>query len=112
MKRSRWAASALCHRKNEAGVWTAAPGVGGASYAYVTPHVSGVLTPWTNAEWTLSVERSVSQPAAAQFASFMGVADRPADISFQPDHGWSYSAVLKQTLTGHFTITGQRELLK
>jgi hypothetical protein len=83
----------------------ASQGVGGASYAYVTPHVSGALTPWTNAEWTLSVERSVSQPAAAQFASFMGVADRPAGVSFQPDHGWSYSAVLKQTLPGAVVVS-------
>ena len=75
-------------------------GAGGASYGYVTPHISGVLTPWTNAEWTLSAERSVSPPAAAQFASFIGVAARPAGVSFQPDHGWSYSAVLKQTLPG------------
>jgi hypothetical protein len=83
----------------------ASQGVGGASYAYVTPHVSGVLTPWSNAEWTLSVERSVSQPAAAQFASFMGVAGRPADVSFQPDHGWSYSAALKQTLPGAVVVS-------
>jgi len=86
-------------------VGVASQGVGGASYAYMTPHVSGVLTPWTSAEWTLSIERTVSQPAAAQFASFMGVADRPAAASFQPDHGWSYSAVLKQTLPGAVVVS-------
>jgi hypothetical protein len=80
-------------------------GAGGASYAYVTPHISSVLKPWADAEWTVSVERSVSQPAAAQYASFIAAPDRPADVSFQPDHGWAYTAALKQTLPGAVVVS-------
>lgn len=78
----------------------AGPASDSAAYAYLTPRVAAVLTPWSDATWTISAERAVTAPNAAQFASFIQTADHPAAGAFQPDHEWRYVASVKQTLAG------------
>ncbi|MEI9963747.1 MAG: hypothetical protein WDM92_02660 [Caulobacteraceae bacterium] len=67
-----------------------------ASYAYLRPRLSGVIIPWSTGQWRLSVERVVSDPDTAAFASFAQAADGAG--VFEPDHAWLYQAVVNQQL--------------
>jgi hypothetical protein len=87
------------------GVAAGASGGSGATYAYLTPHVAGAFTPWTDAEWSLSAEHAVAPPDAAQFAAFITTPDRQAAASFQPDRAWRYVASVKQTLRGDVSLS-------
>ncbi len=78
---------------------------GSGSYRYLRPRLSGTIMPWSGGQWTLSLERVVSPPNAAAFASFVQAADRPAAAAFEPDHEWRYRASLQQMFAGGASMT-------
>ncbi|HEX7760556.1 MAG TPA: hypothetical protein VF459_13700 [Caulobacteraceae bacterium] len=80
-------------------------GVQAASFAYPAPHLTATLTPWSQARWTVTVERAISALDPAQFAAFAQAEGLLTAGAFQPDREWRSVVSLRQSLPGAVTLS-------